>query len=58
MMKDKKDQTFETNILQIGNNTGISVPPEIVEQLNAGKKPPVTVTINNFTYRNTIAVMG
>ncbi|HEU0065443.1 MAG TPA: YdeI/OmpD-associated family protein [Flavisolibacter sp.] len=57
-MKDKKHQTFETTILQIGNNTGINVPPEIVEQLDAGKRPPVTVTINNFTYRNTIAVMG
>jgi len=23
-----------------------------------GKKPPITVTINGYTYRNTVAVMG
>ena len=50
--------SFETTILQTGNNTGICVPDEVVEKLGAGKKPPVNVTVNNFTYRNTIAVMG
>jgi bifunctional DNA-binding transcriptional regulator/antitoxin component of YhaV-PrlF toxin-antitoxin module len=45
-------------ILQIGNNTGINVPEEIVEKLGSGKKPAVNVTVNDFTYRNTIAVMG
>jgi hypothetical protein len=49
---------FETIILQTGNNTGINVPEEIVEKLGAGKKPAVIVTVNDFTYRNTIAVMG
>jgi len=50
--------SFDTTILQFGNNTGICVPDEIVEQLGAGKKPPVKVTVNGFTYPNTIAVMG
>lgn len=49
---------FKTKILQIGNNTGINVPPEIIEKLAAGKKPPVVVTLNKYTYRNTVAVMG
>ncbi len=40
------------------NNTGIEVPPEIVEQLGAGKRPAVVVTVNGFTYRTTVAVMG
>jgi len=57
-MPEQSKQTFDTTILQIGNNTGICVPEEIVERLGAGKKPPVTVTVNNYTYRNTIAVMG
>lgn len=57
-MNDNTKQHFETTILQIGNNTGINVPEDIVEKLGAGKKPPVIVTINDFTYRNTIAVMG
>jgi hypothetical protein len=50
--------SFNTTILQLGNNTGINVPDEVVEKLGAGKKPPVIVTVNDFTYRNTIAVMG
>ena len=34
------------------------VPPGIVEALGKGKKPPVRVTINGYTYRSTVAVMG
>lgn len=40
------------------NATGIVVPPEIVEALGSGKKPPVKVTINGHTYRSTVATMG
>jgi uncharacterized protein YdeI (YjbR/CyaY-like superfamily) len=36
----------------------MQVPNEIVEALGAGKRPPVRVTINGYTYRNTIAVMS
>jgi hypothetical protein len=38
--------------------TGFQVPPQIVEALDAGKKPPVRVTIGAHSYRSTIAVMG
>jgi Bacteriocin-protection, YdeI or OmpD-Associated/Domain of unknown function (DUF1905) len=34
---------------------GISVPPEVVEALGHGKRPPVTVTIQGYTYRSTVA---
>jgi hypothetical protein len=37
---------------------GFEIPPEVVELLGAGRRPPVTVTINGYTYRNTVAVMG
>ncbi len=57
-MPETKKLSFSTTILQIGNNTGINVPEDIVEKLGAGKKPPVNITVNDFTYRNTIAVMG
>src|SRR6476661_164780 len=57
-MADTKKVSFNTAILQVGNNTGIHVPDDVVEKLGAGKKPPVIVTVNDFTYRNTIAVMG
>jgi hypothetical protein len=49
---------FKTVILQMGNNTGIEVPAETVEPLGAGKKPLVVVTVNDYTYRSAIAVMG
>lgn len=49
---------FNTAILQIGNNTGIEVPEDSVEKLASGKRPAVKVTLNGFTYRSTIAVMG
>jgi hypothetical protein len=50
---------FRTTLLQSGKTaTGIRVPDEVVEALGAGKRPAVNVTINGYTYRNTIAVMG
>lgn len=50
---------FHTTILQSGKTaTGIHVPDEIVEALGAGRRPPVKITINGFTYRSTVAVMS
>ena len=37
--------------------TGIEVPVQIIEQLAAGKRPLVKVTINNYTYASAIAAM-
>lgn len=49
---------FRTTIVQDGNNTGIEVPPEAIEAFGKGKRPPVKVTLNGYTYRSTVAVMG
>ncbi|MEO7767144.1 MAG: YdeI/OmpD-associated family protein [Ferruginibacter sp.] len=50
---------FKTTLLEAGKTaTGIKVPAEIVESFGAGKKPPVRITINDYSYQNTIAVMG
>lgn len=49
---------FESNLRLMGNNTGIEVPPDVVEGLAGGKRPPVNVTVNGFSYRSTIGVMG
>ncbi|MDP9482385.1 MAG: YdeI/OmpD-associated family protein [Chloroflexota bacterium] len=37
---------------------GMEIPPEVVEALGAGKKPPVRLTIGDFTYRSTIATLN
>jgi bifunctional DNA-binding transcriptional regulator/antitoxin component of YhaV-PrlF toxin-antitoxin module len=50
---------FRTELLRGGKTaTGIEVPDDVVDELGAGKRPPVTVTINGYTYRSTVAVMG
>ncbi len=49
---------FRTTILQNGKTaTGIHVPDEVVASLGAGKRPKVTVTINGYTYRSSVASM-
>jgi len=50
---------FRTTIQQSGKTaTGIQVPDEVVEALGSGRRPAVRVTINGYTYRNTVAVIG
>ena len=58
MTSKPKNVTFETTVAASGNNTGIVVPDEVIEQLEAGKRPPVLVNVNGYEYRNTVAVMG
>jgi len=51
--------TFRTTLLSSGNNVGIEVPEDIVLGFGAGKRVPVVVTIDgDYSYRNTVAVMG
>jgi hypothetical protein len=53
------DMRFRTTIQQSGKTaTGIQVPDEVVEALGSGRRPAVKVTINGYTYRNTVAVIG
>jgi hypothetical protein len=50
---------FRTKILQSGKTAaGIEVPAKVVAALGSSKRPPVRATINGFTYRSTVAVMG
>jgi hypothetical protein len=53
-------QTFVARI-QRGKNkntAGIVVPAAVVEALGEGRRPPVKVTLNGYTYRSTVASMG
>ena len=58
MAANPKSVTFETTVTATGNNTGIVVPEEVIEQLAAGKRPPVLVNVNGHKYRNTVGMMG
>ena len=49
---------FETTMFLSGNNTGIEVPPDVIDALGAGRRPAVRVTVNGYDYRSTVAVMG
>ena len=50
---------FRTTIQAAGKTaTGIEVPANVVEALGSSRRPPVKVTINDYTYRSSIAVMG
>ena len=50
--------TFETTLTATGNNTGIVVPPEVLEQLGAGKRPAVVASVNGYAFDCTIGSMG
>jgi hypothetical protein len=50
---------FRATLLQSGKTaTGFEVPPQVVDALGKGRRPPVKVTVNGHTWPNTVAVMG
>ena len=52
--------TFTTVVTQAEgmNATGIPVPAAAVAALGTSKRPKVTVTLNGYTYRTTVAAYG
>ena len=55
---DTRAMRYETTVWQKGNNTGIEVPPEVIEALGGGKRAAVVVDVNGYVYRSTIGAMG
>ena len=49
---------YKTKILQFGNNTGIEITEQQLEQLGGGKRPLVKVQLNGYTYRGAVGKMG
>jgi len=47
-------------VVELGGKTatGIEVPAEVVEGLGGSRRPAVSVTINGYGYRSTVASMG
>ena len=40
------------------DTVGLVVPLEVLEALGRGKRPPVTVTLGDYSYRSTLGSMG
>jgi hypothetical protein len=49
---------WTTTLSPFGKNTGIVVPPAVIEQLGQGQRPSVAVMLNGHEFRTTIGVMG
>lgn len=41
-----------------GNTAGFVIPDEVVDKLGGGRRPKVTVTIDGYSWRSSIANMG
>jgi hypothetical protein len=50
--------SFDTTVTAAGNNTGIVVPDNLIDDLGAGSRPAVVVNVNGYEYRNTVGVMN
>jgi hypothetical protein len=48
---------FRANVEPAEPMRGLEVPPEVVEALGGGRRPPVIVTINGHSWRTRIAIM-
>ncbi|NGN64436.1 DUF1905 domain-containing protein [Streptomyces sp. A7024] len=48
---------FRTHVEPPEPMRGLEVPPEVVESLGGGKRPPVTITINGHTWKSRVAIM-
>ena len=45
-----KGVQFETKLTAFGDNTGIVVARELIEELGAGQRPAVMVAVNGYQY--------
>jgi antitoxin component of MazEF toxin-antitoxin module len=46
---------FTTTIVVDGNNAGIEVPEDVMASLGTVRRIPVVVTLNDYSYRSTVA---
>ncbi|MCA9397870.1 DUF1905 domain-containing protein, partial [candidate division WWE3 bacterium] len=53
-----KKVSFDTTLRSFGNNTGIEIPQEVLEKLDAGKRPSLMVSVNGYKYQCTPGSMG
>ncbi|WP_328630494.1 YdeI/OmpD-associated family protein [Streptomyces sp. NBC_00356] len=48
---------FRTHVEPPEPMHGLEVPPELVDELGGGKRPPVVITVNGHTWRSRVALM-
>src|SRR5262245_41953087 len=48
---------FRTHVEPPEPMRGLEVPPEVVEALGRGKRPPVIITINGHSWKSRVAIM-
>ncbi|WP_242908032.1 YdeI/OmpD-associated family protein [Actinomadura terrae] len=48
---------FRTQVEPPEPMRGLEVPPEVVEALGGGARPPVTITVNGHSWRSRVAIM-
>lgn len=49
---------YRTTMHLTGRNTGIPVPPEVLEALGGGKRPSLAIVVNGYRYSSTVGSMG
>jgi hypothetical protein len=49
---------YRTTMHLVGRNTGIPVPPEVLDALGGGKRPSVAIVVNGYRYSRTVGSMG
>ncbi|GAA4740203.1 hypothetical protein GCM10025783_08920 [Amnibacterium soli] len=49
---------YRTTMHLTGRNTGIPVPPDVLEALGGGKRPAVAVAVNGYRFASTVGSMG
>lgn len=49
---------YRTTMHLVGRNTGIPVPPEVLDELGGGKRPAVSIVVNGFRYSSTVGSMA
>ena len=58
MSTDPPSVAFDAVIAGSPTKTGIPVPNEVLDQLDAGQRPAVVVTLDGYTYQTSVGVMG
>jgi len=48
---------FRAHVVPSGNATGVVIPDDVMQALGPKGRPPVTITINGYTWRSRVAAM-